>query len=182
MAERSLLVLGLGNVLCGDDGLGIVAAERLERRFRLPPEVRVMDGGTLGLSLMGLVREADDLLLLDAVRADAPAGTLVRLSGDEVGPAVRDRLSVHQIGVCDFLDGLRWLGAEPERLCLLGLVPASLGWGPGLSAPVLAGLDELVSAAAELATTWGYPLEPSDAMESEGLPAAGGVVARVLGL
>ena len=121
-----LLILGLGNVLCADDGLGVTAVAQLQRRYALPPTVRVLDGGTLGLALMSVFGESEDVILVDAIQADEPPGSLVRLEGEAVAPAVRTRLSVHQIGVADLLEGLRLVGAYPRSLVLLGLVPQSL--------------------------------------------------------
>ncbi len=155
---RTLLILGLGNVICSDDGLGVAAAERLRREYELPGGVEVLDGGTLGLSLLAHATGADDLLLLDAIRADAPPGTLVRLDGDDVAPAVRDRLSVHQIGVADLLDAMRLLDEVPRRLVLLGLVPETLELSIERSPAVEAGIDGLVAAAAAEAKSLGYPL------------------------
>ena len=154
----NLLILGLGNVICGDDGLGVAAAERLRRDFRLPDGVEIMDGGTLGLSLLAHVTGARDLILLDAVAADAVPGTLVRLEGGDVGPAVRDRLSVHQIGVADLLDAMRLLDQVPRRLVLLGLVPETLELAVERSPAVAAKIDDLVAAAAAEARALGHPL------------------------
>ncbi len=155
---RKLLVLGLGNVLCGDDGLGVAAVERLAAEHRLPPGVEAVDGGTLGLALLARVSEADDLLIVDAIRTEAPAGTFVRLDGDDdVGPAVRERLSVHQVGVADLLDSLRLLGSYPRRVVLLGLVPATLELAYGCSPAVAAGLPELVDRVAAEVRALGYP-------------------------
>ena len=118
-----LLVLGLGNVLLGDDGVGAAAIASLLDQYAVPRGVRVLDGGTLGLALLPYLDEADDVILVDAIRSDGPPGTLVRLDGDQVAPAVATRLSPHQIGVSDLLDGARWLDRYPSRLVLLGLVP-----------------------------------------------------------
>ncbi len=156
--DRSLLILGLGNVICSDDGLGVAAVERLAREYQLPAGVQALDGGTLGLSLLAHVTGADDLLLLDAIRADAPPGTLVRLDGEDVAPAVRERLSVHQIGVADLLDAMRLLDEEPRRMVLVGLVPESLELGIERTPAVEARIDDLVAAAAEEARSLGYPL------------------------
>lgn len=162
---RSLLILGLGNVLCGDDGLGVVAVDEIARRYRLPEGVRVLDGGTLGLTLLSHIEASDDLLLVDAVRADAPAGSFVHLSGDDVEPAVRERLSVHQIGVADLLDTLRLLDAYPQRLVLLGLVPETLELGLGRSPAVEAQIPRLVERVVEEAGRLGHLLEPKPAEE-----------------
>ena len=159
MSKRTLF-LGLGNVLCGDDGLGVAAIHRLRRAFVIPPDLELVDGGTLGLALLSHVVEADEVVLLDAVGADAPAGELVRLEGDEVAPAVEARLSPHQIGVVDLLHGSHWLDAFPRRLVLLGLVPETIGLGLGFSAAVERHLPDLVRSAVNEAGRLGHHLLP----------------------
>jgi hydrogenase maturation protease len=178
-AERSspLLVLGLGNLLCGDDGLGAVAVHLLLRRYESPPGVFVLDGGTLGLSLLPYLEDAEKAILVDAIRADAPAGSLVRLEGDEVAPAVASRLSVHQVGVVDLLDGARWRDRYPKRLVLLGLVPQSLELGLTRSLAVEARLDDLVEAIVAEARGLGHEFIPRarDAETGRGLGDLGHV-------
>jgi hydrogenase maturation protease len=159
MDERTpLLILGLGNTVCGDDGLGIAAIERLLRAYEIPPGVTVIDGGTLGLSLLPWIEDARYVILVDAIRAEDDPGALVRLDGDEVGPAVAQRLSPHQIGVADLLDGARWRERYPEEVVLLGLVPLTIDLCVGVSAPVAANLDRLVDAVACETGRLGYPL------------------------
>jgi hydrogenase maturation protease len=143
LSPRSALLLGLGNVLCGDDGLGVVAVEQLRRRYHWPDTVSLVDGGTLGLALLSTLEEADEVWILDAVQAEAPAGTLVRLDGEQVESALRERLSPHQVGVADLLDALHWRDRWPARLRVLGLVPESIALRVGLSDPVAAGLAGL---------------------------------------
>lgn len=155
-----LLVLGLGNVLCGDDGLGVAAVSRLDRDYRAPVGVELMDGGTLGLALLHYVGQAERLLLVDAIRADLPPGSPVRLTGDDVPSAVASRLSVHQIGVADLLDGLRLTHSGPSEIVLLGLVPETLELGLGRSAAVEAALPGLVEAIVRETARLGFPLEP----------------------
>ena len=169
-----LLVLGLGNVLCTDDGLGVAAVEALARTYRLPPGVRVLDGGTLGLSLLHRFEAGQDAILVDAVGVEEPPGTLVRLEGRDVAPAVRDRLSPHQVGVADLLDALRLLGSHPRRLVLLGLVPESLELHVGLSPIVERRLPDLVAAVAEEIRRAGHPL-----MTAAGAAGAPGGACRV---
>ncbi len=157
-SSRSLLILGLGNVLCSDDGLGVVAVHEILRHYEIPERVRVLDGGTLGLALLSFVQESDDLILVDAVRAQEAPGSLVRLVGSDVPPAVRERLSVHQIGVSDLLDALRLLGRMPPRLVLLGLVPATLELGMNRSPAVENRLPELVERTVAEAAELGHRL------------------------
>lgn len=162
----SLLILGLGNVLCGDDGLGVAAVELLRRRYRMPEGVRVLDGGTLGLTLLSHMRASDDVILVDAIQGSGPPGSFLRLAGDEVEPAVRSRLSCHQVGVADLLDALHLLDAYPRRLILLGLVPESLALGLGRSRSVEAGLSNLVERIVDEAHQLGHDLLPQVGDES----------------
>jgi hydrogenase maturation protease len=157
MNERTpLLVLGLGNVLLEDDGVGAAAVSLLLDRFQAPAGVRVLDGGTLGLSLLPYLQSADAVILVDAVRADGAPGTVVRLDGEDVAPAVATRLSPHQVGVADLLDGARWLEQYPRRVVLVGLIPASMELAVGLSPLVHASLGTLVEVVVDEARSLGF--------------------------
>jgi len=143
-ARIPILVLGLGNVLCGDDGAGVMAVHRLRSAYELPSPVRVVDGGTLGLDLLALVAAADRVILVDAVRGDDPPGTLVRLAGDEVAPAVYERLSSHQVGVADLLAGAALCERYPSEVVIVGVVPDAIELRLGCTPDVAAQLDALV--------------------------------------
>jgi hydrogenase maturation protease len=179
----SILVLGLGNVLCCDDGAGIFALEQLRRRYVWPDDVALVDGGTLGLALLPTLESAPRVWILDAVMADAPPGTLLALDGEEVEPALRDRLSPHQIGVADLLDAMHWRDTWPEQLRVLGLVPASLELKIGLSPDVERGLPGLVDLAARELRKAGLPLSPAPEGRHEAMaPGSASDAARALGL
>lgn len=153
-----LLVLGLGNLLLCDDGLGIEAVRALVERYDVPAGVRIVDGGTLGLGLLPEITEARDVILVDAVASGATPGSLVRLTGSDVPPAVYERLSPHQVGVADLLGAARLLDRYPERVVLLGLVPQSFDLAVGCSPSVAAGLPALVGAIAAECASLGHPL------------------------
>jgi hydrogenase maturation protease len=155
-----VLVLGLGNVLLGDDGVGPLALERLERDYRVPLGVRLAEGGTLGLALLDEIARAEHLILVDAVATEAPPGTLVRLDGEAVRDAVRDRLSVHQVGVADLLDSARLIGCYPDSVVLLGIVPERIGLSVTRTRAVDAALPTLVSAVVREVNAHGYELAP----------------------
>ena len=176
-----LLILGLGNLLCTDDGLGAVAVASLMRHYHVPEDVVVLDGGTLGLALLPYFQQARTAIIVDAIRADRPAGSFVRLEGAEVAPAVLNRLSVHQIGVADLLDGARWLDRYPIRVILLGLVPETIELGVGCSRPVADALPGLVRRIVTEARALGFELAPRS---DDGPPVAAGRIdlPHVLGM
>jgi hydrogenase maturation protease len=153
-----VLVLGLGNVLLGDDGVGPLALARIEGERLIPDGVRLAEGGTLGLALLSEITEARHLILVDAVATDDPPGTLVRLDGEAVADAVRDRLSVHQVGVADLLDAARLIGRYPDSVVLLGLVPGRIGLSLTRTAAVDQALPALVSAVVREVEAHGYEL------------------------
>jgi len=154
-----LLILGLGNVLFGDDGLGVIAVASLKERYEIPDGVCALDGGTLGLSLLPLLQQSRRALLVDAIRCPGVApGSLVRLDGAEVGPAARERLSPHQVGVADLLDSAQLLGGNPAEVTLLGLVPEMMEWSVGRSRAVGDGMESLIEAIVHEVESLGYPM------------------------
>ena len=148
-----LLILGLGNVRCGDDGLGAVAVALITARYEAPPGVEVVAGASLGPSLLPHVEDAGAVILVDAIRADAPPGAFVRLEDEEVGPAVEERLSPHRVGVAALQQGA---GLSRRKLLLVGLVPKSLEQSGTLSSTVEAGLVGLVKRVVLEARLLGY--------------------------
>lgn len=173
-----VLVLGLGNVLCGDDGAGVAVVHRLLEEYELPDTVEVLDGGTLGMALLGAVTQARELLLVDAVAADAPAGTLVRVEGDDVVATVAERLSPHQVGVADLLAAARFVGRYPARVVVLGVVPQAIELGLERTPAVQAALDSLLQSVVAELEARGYAPVRRKPM----LPGDRDRVARVLGL
>jgi len=140
------VVLGLGNILHSDDGVGARAAELLQSDERLPQDVAVIEGGTLGLELLNYLWDCSDLIVLDAVDVGEAPGTLIRMSGAEL-----DKLpgngSVHHLGLTDLLVALRILAERRPRVSLLGIQPATTDWGMTLSPAVETALGPLTEAA-----------------------------------
>jgi hydrogenase maturation protease len=139
-------VLGLGNTLHSDDGVGPRAIEKLRRAAGVPEDVSLIEGGTLGLELLTYVWDCSYLLVLDAVDFGQPPGTLVRMSSQEL-QALPSKGSVHQLGVADLLVALRVLARRQPTVVLLGVQPATTDWGTELSPSVMASMDFLVEAA-----------------------------------
>ena len=147
-APATYVVLGLGNTLHRDDGIGPQAIERLRRDARVPADVALVEGGTLGLELLAYIWDCSYLLVLDAVDVGQPPGTLVRMSSQEV-QNLPGKGSVHQMGVADLLVALRVLASRTPEIVVLGVQPASTDWGTELSPAVAAVLPALADAAVE---------------------------------
>jgi len=141
-----VVVLGLGNILHSDDGIGPQAIARLRQDPRMRNDVSLIEGGTLGLELLTYIWDCSYLLVLDALDVGQPPGTLIRMSGQEL-QALPGQGSVHQLGVADLLVALRVLANRTPEVVLLGVQPASTEWGTELSPAVAAVLPALADAA-----------------------------------
>jgi hydrogenase maturation protease len=143
----SVLVLGIGNLLWADEGLGIRTVEALAERWRWPEHVTLLDGGTQGLYLVPQVSGATHLLVIDAIDfGDAP-GTLRVLRDDEVPQAFStQKMSLHQSGLADVLAAAALLDRAPAHVTLVGMTPAVLeDFGGSLSAVVAARFEDVVT-------------------------------------
>jgi hydrogenase maturation protease len=130
------VVLGVGNVIMGDEGVGVRCAEWLESR--VPAGVVVIDGGTSTHELLGELENLDLLVIVDAVATASPPGTLVRLEGDHIPSAFSNKLSPHQHGINDLLANLALLGRSPKRLVLFGVQPKTIALGMELTPEIAA--------------------------------------------
>ena len=150
-----MLVLGLGNLLNSDEGLGVHAVRALQaNRAADFPRVTFLDGGTLGLNLLPLVEDSHALLLLDCVNAGLEPGTVIELAGDEIPRYSGVKLSQHQTTFQEVLGLAEIRGALPERLHLIGVQPDSLELGTELSPVVQVSLEQVLKRAEEILSSW----------------------------
>ena len=113
------VVLGLGNTLLRDEGVGVHVVERLNERYVLPADVTVIDGGTAGLELLYQLAGCERLIVCDAVNADAPPASVLSFTDEQVPAFFQRRLSPHQVGLADVLATLQLTDAAPEHLSLI---------------------------------------------------------------
>lgn len=152
---KPVTVLGVGNLLRTDEGVGVHAVRALSEKHRADlPEAEFLDGGTLGLNLLLYIEQAESLLILDAVDGGAPPGTLIQLSGDAIPQYAGIKLSEHQVTLQDVLGLARVRGRMPKRLALVGMQPASLETGDTLSATAAAALPEMLEKAEAVLREW----------------------------
>lgn len=148
------LVLGVGNILYRDEGVGVAAAAALAARSF--PGVDVLDGGTLGLSLFSEVEGRDSLLVFDAVAGSGePPGTVLVFGPEVVGKGFQLCLSAHQLGVSELLATAALAGQAPQRVLAVTMVPASLELGFGLTAVAEGALAGMVARGVGVLADWG---------------------------
>lgn len=154
-------VLGMGNVLMGDDGLGPYVARLLMARYSLPAEVVVEDVGSPGLDLSPWIDGARAVIVLDTVLADGPPGTVRTWNRDQLLAApVPDRSSPHQPGLRESLMAAELGPGMPEVVLLVGAVPASTETGAGLTDAVRASAETMIDTTVTELARLGVRLEP----------------------
>jgi hydrogenase maturation protease len=147
-----ILVLGIGNTLLADEGIGIVAMQALESQFCARKDMEFIDGGTLSFTLAVPIGECDALLVIDAAELGAAPGTVRSFEGDEMDRFLGEnrKSSVHEVGLLDLRAISLLTGYWPQRRALIGIQPAFVGWGETLTPAVAAALQEVGSVASEV--------------------------------
>jgi len=149
----------LGNLLRGDEGLGVHAAERLSSVFGSREEIEVMDGGTLGLSLIEPIAEASALILIDAVNLRAAPGTTDVFIGSGMDRFVVNlkTRTAHDVNLVDLTHTLRLMDCLPQSRALIAVQPQTLRWATDISPSVDAALSGLPNLCERLLTYWRQP-------------------------
>jgi hydrogenase maturation protease len=155
----SALVLGVGNVLLRDEGIGIRAVEELQRRYLFPDDVEIIDGGTSGIELLRFIDDVDHFLIIDALSAGHPPGSVLRVEGADVPATFETRITPHQLGLSDLLATAKLTGKMPAHVVLFGVEPKTLESGLEFSPEVGGALDKLLGKVVEELRRLGYAVE-----------------------
>jgi hydrogenase maturation protease len=156
-----ILVLGIGNTLLTDEGVGIVAMRELEVQYGAREGMEFLDGGTLSFTLAAPISECDALLVIDAAELGAAAGTVRSFKGEEMDAFLGEnrKSSVHEVGLLDLMSISRLTGHWPQRRALIGVQPAVVGWGETLTPAVATALPEVCARAAGIIDGFGNELD-----------------------
>lgn len=157
--KHRVVVIGLGNPLMGDDGLGLAVLDELRTGYALPPDVELVDGGTWGMTLLPVIEDADELILIDAIDVGATPGTAVRLEHAQLPRYLATKISPHQVDLRDVLALAELRGTLPADTVALGLQPASVELRNALSDLLRCRVDQLAAAVAEELARRGHPAE-----------------------
>jgi hydrogenase maturation protease len=157
--RKKALVLGIGNLLLKDEGLGVRAAELFKLDYRFGPEVECLDGGTSGLGLLTYILDYTHLIIVDAVHAKGAPGTILRIPGEKLQswPYLKPS-TAHQIGVRDLLAIARFQGLEPQ-LALVGIIPKDISAGLELTPEARKALPLAAEAIREELEKFGFKAE-----------------------
>ena len=142
------IMVGIGNLLKRDDGVGVIVAQQMSQ-LDLPDDVEVIDAGTAGTELAGLIERRRLVVVIDAIDAGEPPGSIFRLDPESVQPASRAGLSVHDLHFLHALDETRLLGSSPQRVVIFAVQVADKSTGIGLSEPVGRAAERVMALAAE---------------------------------
>ncbi|WP_373604266.1 HyaD/HybD family hydrogenase maturation endopeptidase [Aggregatibacter sp. HMT-949] len=128
MAEiaRKPLILGVGNILLGDEGVGVRIAQALEKRPEILSHFDIVDGGTCGMELLDDMANREHIIIVDAVLANKAPGEIIVLHDEQVPVFFSRKISPHQLGICDVLSALKLTDEFPKNLCLIGIQPETL--------------------------------------------------------
>ena len=154
-AAPAVTILGIGNVILQDEGFGVRALELLRETYDFPPEVQLIDGGTLGAELLSFITGTERLLVLDSINGGEAAGTLFRFENEAVMAHFQDKLSVHEVGIQDVLATLEVTGRPIPSVVVLGAQPYAVGAGVALTPAMAALLPEMERRALEELARWG---------------------------
>ncbi len=167
MQEKKIILLGVGNVLLKDEGVGVRMIERMLRKYAFPPDVEAVDGGTLGLSLLSIIDRADRLLVVDAIKNRGKPGDTYRFDFEDIPYALRAKNSLHQADLMECLKLIELVGTRPETV-IVGVEPKDISpYGVELTKPVQDSLERLEAMILAELERWGASLCPLDSEEAE---------------
>ena len=143
--ERArILILGVGNILLSDEGVGVRAVEELEKTYAFPDEVELLDGGTSGMELISHIESREHLWIIDAVKQEGlQPGDTLRMDLDDPPAYFQQKITPHQLGLSDVLAAASLTDCLPEHIRLYGIVPESLATGIDLTETASRGMEAI---------------------------------------
>ncbi len=138
-----ILVLGIGNILLRDEGVGVRVIERM-REMPVPEDVELVDGGTAGADLLEVLAERRKVIVIDAVQSECEPGTVLRFTADELVRPDGVGMSLHEVGLGESLIMTRQLGCEPEDVVVFGITPKNIESGLELTEEIAASVPKVI--------------------------------------
>ncbi|PMP68235.1 MAG: HyaD/HybD family hydrogenase maturation endopeptidase [Thermodesulfobacterium geofontis] len=155
MSKDKIVVLGIGNVLLSDEGVGVKVVQDLESQYVFPENVELVDGGVGSFSLLPYIESAKKLLVIDAISGGKPPGTIYKFKDEEIPYQVIEKLSTHELNFSDILNLAKLRGKYPEELVIIGIEPQSLELKVGLTDTVKQNYKKLLNEVLDQLKEWG---------------------------
>jgi hydrogenase maturation protease len=142
----NIALIGLGNILLRDEGVGVHAANTIKQRYTFSPEVEIIDGGTMGLDLLPIFEGRDKVLIVDAVDFGKEPGHIGIIENDDIPSVLNSKLSVHHINLSDVLFAAKLIDISPSEMCLIGIQPQSIDVGLDMTDEIKGKIETLIDA------------------------------------
>jgi hydrogenase maturation protease len=140
-----MVILGIGNVLQKDDGLGVYAATYLQENYTFSEPLKIIDGGTKGIHLLNLLEENDHIVILDALGLEDSPGSIYAIPGREISGYGLNNGGAHEIGILQCMDMMELQGKEVPLTMVIGMVPEEVTFAFGLSKTVENAFENYIS-------------------------------------
>jgi len=155
MSDQRITVLGLGNILMQDEGIGVYIANLLKINYKFEPPIQIIDGGTTGTDLLPYFENSDNVLIIDAVNFEKYPGYIKTIKNDEILVTLTAKISMHHLGLSDVLSVTKLLNIEPSEIYLVGIQPASLELGLEVSDEIKNLSEKILEIILTVLQTWG---------------------------
>lgn len=155
--EPTITILGLGNILMTDEGVGVHTVNEFEKRYEVPDYVEIVDGGAAGLDLIPFIEGREKVLMVDAVNFDREPGFIDTLENEAIPIRLTQKASMHHLGLMDVLCIVRMSGNIPKDMCIIGIQPKSLDLGIDMTKEIWDKEQELIDRIVAKLREWNIP-------------------------
>jgi hydrogenase maturation protease len=159
MIKNGVTILGLGNILMQDEGVGVYSANLLKDNYNFSPDIKIIDGGTTGTDLLPYFEESDKILIIDAVNFEKDPGYIDVIENDNILTTITAKISLHHLGLSDVLSLIKLLGITPSEICLVGIQPVTMELGLDISNEMKKFSDKILETVISKLSSWGISCE-----------------------
>jgi hydrogenase maturation protease len=152
--KNEILLIGLGNILLKDDGVGVYVIRAVKEKYCFTPGVEMVDGGAMSLDLLPLFEERGKILIVDATDFGREPGHIEEIAGDDIPLVLQSKLSVHHIGLFDLLLAARLMEIKPSKICLIGIQPQSVAVGLEMTEQIRDKIEDLIDLTIKKLEEW----------------------------
>jgi hydrogenase maturation protease len=143
---KPILILGIGNILLKDEGVGVRVIEAMEK-MELPGDVELCDGGTGGADLIDIIANRSKLIVIDTIDAEVEPGTILKMGAGDLAGQGKESISLHEFGLAEALFAAAQLKCSPKEVVIFGVKPFEIAYGMELTPPIASLIPRLINLA-----------------------------------